>query len=52
MLLTADILRNELVDLEFAHLVEINCNVVEGAGHSGVATVVQAIAHRILGASN
>ncbi len=52
MLLTADILRTELIGLEFDHLVEINRNVVEGAGHSGVAAVVQAIAHRIPGTSN
>ena len=47
MLITADILRTELVGLEFDHLIEINRNVVEGAGHSGLAAVVQAIAHRL-----
>lgn len=46
MLLTADILRTELTGLKFDHLVEINRNVVEGAGHSGIAAVVQAIARR------
>jgi len=52
MLITADILRTELVGLEFDHLIEINRNVIEGAGHSGLAAVVQAIAHRTTGASN
>ena len=47
MLITADILRTELVGLEFDHLIGINRNVVEGAGHSGLAAVVQAIAHRL-----
>jgi len=47
MLITADILRTELVGLEFDHLIEINRNVIEGAGHSGLAAVVQAIAHRL-----
>ena len=46
MLVTADNLRTELAGLEFDHLVEINRNIVEGAGHSGLAAVVQAIAHR------
>ena len=47
MLVTANSLRSELAGLEFDHLVEINRNIVEGAGHSGLAAVVQAIAHRL-----
>ena len=52
MLLTADILRTELLGLKFDHLVEINRNVVEGAGHSGLAAVVQAVARHTPGKSN
>lgn len=47
MLVTENSLRSELAGLEFDHLVEINRNIVEGAGHSGLAAVVQAIAHRL-----
>lgn len=52
MLLTADILRNELVGLNFEHLVECNRSVVEGIGHTGDAAVVQVVAHRTVGESN
>jgi hypothetical protein len=52
MLLTADILRTELIGLKFDHLVEINRNVVEGAGHSGIAAVVQAVARRTPGVTS
>ncbi|TSA53745.1 MAG: SAM-dependent methyltransferase, partial [Actinobacteria bacterium] len=51
MLLTAGILRNELVGLDFDHLVECNRSVVEGIGHTGDAAVVQVVAHRAADAS-
>jgi len=52
MLLTAGILRNELVGLDFDHLVECNRSVVEGIGHTGDAAVVQVVAHSTPCASN
>jgi SAM-dependent methyltransferase len=39
-------LRRELDGLEFAHAVEIERQVVEGEGHTGIGSVVQVIARR------
>lgn len=44
--MTVDALRRELAGLEFDHAVEIEREVIEGAGHSGMASVVQVIARR------
>ncbi len=46
LLVTAAMLRDELPGLEFLHLEEREREVVEGAGHTGLASVVQLIARK------
>jgi len=46
LLLTAAMLREELPGLEFLHLEEVEREVIEGAGHTGLASVVQLIARK------
>jgi SAM-dependent methyltransferase len=46
LLMSADILQEELVSLEVLHLEELTRAVVEGAGHSGEAAVVQFIGRK------
>ena len=43
---TLELLRGELDGLEFLHGVELEREVIEGSGHSGLASVVQVIARR------
>lgn len=43
MMLTKNILLDELPKIEFSHLVELEREVIEGVGHHGLASVVQAI---------
>ena len=44
--MTLDGLREELAGLDFVHGEELDREVVEGAGHTGVGAVVQVIARR------
>lgn len=44
--MTLDALRTELAGLEFDHAVELEREVVEGSGHTGIGSVVQVIAHK------
>jgi hypothetical protein len=44
--MTLDALRVELDGLEIEHGVEIEREVIEGAGHTGLASVVQVLARR------
>ncbi|MCB9395517.1 MAG: class I SAM-dependent methyltransferase [Acidimicrobiaceae bacterium] len=44
--MTVEALRRELEGLEFEHAAELEREVIEGAGHSGMASVVQVIARR------
>lgn len=44
LLLTPEILRAELGTLNFTHLVELEREIIEGSGHSGIGVVVQSIA--------
>ncbi len=46
LLMSADILREELTSLEVLHLKELTRTVVEGAGHTGEAAVVQFIGRK------
>ncbi|MEQ1699428.1 MAG: class I SAM-dependent methyltransferase [Ilumatobacteraceae bacterium] len=46
MTMTLDGLRDELAGLEFLHAMELEREVVEGPGHTGVGAVVQVIARR------
>ncbi|NGP53509.1 class I SAM-dependent methyltransferase [Thioalkalivibrio sp. XN8] len=46
LLVTADMLREELAGLEFLHLEELEREVIEGRGHTGLSSVVQAIARK------
>lgn len=46
MTMSLELLRDELAGLEFLHAVELERDVVEGAGHTGVGAVVQVIARR------
>jgi SAM-dependent methyltransferase len=46
LLMSADILQEELASLEVLHLEELTRAVVEGAGHSGEAAVVQFIGRK------
>lgn len=46
LLVTADMLREELSGLEFLHLEELEREVIEGRGHTGLSSVVQAIARK------
>lgn len=46
LMMTADALREELAGLQIHHLQEIEREVIEGQGHSGIASVVQCIARR------
>lgn len=48
MTMTLDGLRDELAGLEIMHAQELDREVVEGAGHSGVGAVVQMIARKPL----
>ncbi len=48
MMLTVERLTNEITDLEFEHLQELERKVVEGTYHTGHASVVQAIATKTL----
>ena len=43
LLLTPEILRNELSGLNFEHLAEVDREIIEGTGHSGIGVVVQSI---------
>lgn len=44
--MTLDALRDELAPLEFLHAVELEREIVEGPGHTGIGAVVQLIARR------
>ncbi|NHA15763.1 cyclopropane-fatty-acyl-phospholipid synthase family protein [Thioalkalivibrio sp. XN279] len=46
LLLTADILRAEIPGLDFLHLEELEREVIEGTGHSGLSAVVQLVARK------
>ncbi|MEI7548022.1 MAG: class I SAM-dependent methyltransferase [Actinomycetota bacterium] len=46
MTMTLDALRDELAGLEFIHAVELEREVLEGAGHTGLGAVVQVIARK------
>ncbi len=46
MTMTLNSLRDELAGLEFIHAAELDRNIVEGAGHSGIGAVVQVIARK------
>ncbi len=46
MMMSSDILRSELSDVEFVHLVECDRDIQEGLGHRGLSAVVQCIARR------
>lgn len=46
LLITADILRAEIPGLDFLHLEELEREVVEGTGHTGLASVVQLVARK------
>jgi hypothetical protein len=46
MTMTLAGLRDELVGLEFLHAQELEREIVEGPGHTGVGSVVQVIARR------
>ncbi len=46
MTMTLDLLRDELPGLDFVHAVELERDVVEGIGHTGVGAVVQLIARK------
>jgi len=46
MMLTAGMLKNELPDLAFEHLLETEREVIEGSHHTGIGAVVQLIARR------
>lgn len=46
MTMTLDGLHDELVGLEFLHAMELEREVVEGPGHTGVGAVVQVIARK------
>lgn len=46
MTMTLDALREELAGLEFLHAEELERDVVEGVGHTGVGAVVQLIARK------
>lgn len=46
LLVTAEMLREELLGLEFLHLQELEREVIEGRGHTGLAAVVQLIARK------
>jgi len=46
MTMSLDTLADELAPLEFQHAVELERNVIEGAGHSGVGAVVQLVARK------
>jgi SAM-dependent methyltransferase len=48
MTMTLDALHEELAGLEFIHSQELEREVIEGAGHSGVGAVVQLIARKPL----
>lgn len=45
--MTLEALRDELAPLEFVHAVELEREILEGPGHSGVGAVVQVIAHKV-----
>ena len=44
--MTLDLLRDELVGLEIIHAEELDRDIIEGAGHSGIGAVVQFIARK------
>ena len=46
MTMSLELLRDELAGLEFVHAVEVERDVVEGIGHTGVGAVVQVIARK------
>jgi SAM-dependent methyltransferase len=46
LLVTADMLRAELAGLEFLHLEELEREVMEGRGHTGLSAVVQLVARK------
>ena len=46
MTMTLDSLRDELAGLEFIHTEELDRDVTEGAGHTGIGAVVQVIARK------
>ena len=47
MTMTLNALSDELAGLEFIHAVEIERDVIEGPGHTGVGSVVQVIARKL-----
>ncbi|MEO7369949.1 MAG: class I SAM-dependent methyltransferase, partial [Ilumatobacteraceae bacterium] len=46
MTMSLDVLADELAPLEFHHAMELEREVIEGAGHTGVGAVVQVIARK------
>ncbi len=46
MMMSLELLRDELAGLEFVHAVEVERDVVEGIGHTGVGAVVQVVARK------
>ena len=48
MMTDADTLKQELCSLEFSHLLECEREVHEGINHTGLASVIQGVAHRKL----
>jgi hypothetical protein len=44
--MTLEGLRDELCGLEFLHALELEREIIEGPGHSGVGAVVQVIARK------
>ena len=46
MTMSLDILADELAPLEFLHAIELEREVIEGAGHTGLGAVVQVIARK------
>ncbi|MGD9388135.1 MAG: SAM-dependent methyltransferase, partial [Gammaproteobacteria bacterium] len=46
LLVTADMLRDELPGLQFLRLEELEREVIEGRGHTGLSSVVQLIARK------
>ena len=46
MTMTLDWLRDEFAGLEFIHAEELDRDVIEGTGHTGIGAVVQVIARK------
>ena len=46
LMMTPELLREELTGLQFRHLHELERNIIEGCGHTGVGAVTQLVASR------